>query len=190
MKKDVKLYNMILPTFMLLTMHPLMWVLSLTGNFIIDSIVLLLASLVVFKKFDGKFYKKNILKVWGLGFLADLIGAGYLFLGGAVGYSYINRFDEPIDSFMYNLMDGMNDTLNHSDIVTAYSVGFMISAMLVAAVAIFLMDYFMVFKNSGLTKKQGVIASLMFAILTAPYTYFLPEDSFNWYFNLFTFIGY
>lgn len=42
MKKDVKLYNMILPPFMLFFFIPTLWIVSALGNFIIDSIVLLI----------------------------------------------------------------------------------------------------------------------------------------------------
>ena len=38
MKKDVKLYNMILPPFMLFFFVPTLWIVSALGNFIIDSI--------------------------------------------------------------------------------------------------------------------------------------------------------
>lgn len=58
MKKDVRLYNLIFPTFMLFTFNPLFWGISLAGNFIIDSIVLLIISLAVYKKLSISFYKK------------------------------------------------------------------------------------------------------------------------------------
>ena len=45
MKKDVKLYNMILPPFMLFFFVPILWIVSALGNFIIDSIVLLIISI-------------------------------------------------------------------------------------------------------------------------------------------------
>ena len=184
MKKDVKLYNMILPTFMLLTMHPLMWIFSLTGNVVLDSVVLLLVSLIVFKKLDGKFYKKNILKVWGLGFLADFIGVGYLLLLDDIGWKYIMEFEES-DSFIYNLMMDMHLVTFGQEYATVGSNLFLLSGILLAAVAIFLLDYFIVFKKTDMTKKQKMISALMFAVLTAPYTYFIPEESFDWYFALF-----
>ena len=74
MKKDYKLYNMILPPFTLMFMAPLLLAITLAGNFIIDSIVLLAVSLFVFRKIDWKFYGKNIFKVWGLGFAGDIVG--------------------------------------------------------------------------------------------------------------------
>ncbi len=185
MKKDVKLYNMILPTFMLMAIHPLMWILSVVGNFVIDSIVLLLVSFIMLKKIDFKMYKSHILLLYFAGFVADFVGGLYLFIGGRIGYNYIQPFDQPQSTFMYKLMDAMNDVTNHSDIISTYSICFMISAILFAAIVIFVFDY-MIFRLKGtMSKKQSVLSALMFAVLTAPYTYFLPPESFNWYFNIF-----
>ena len=58
MKKDVKLYNMILPPFMLFFFVPTLWIVSALGNFIIDSIVLLIISIFIYKKFT------TILAIW------------------------------------------------------------------------------------------------------------------------------
>ena len=58
MKKDVKLYNMILPPFMLFFFAPTLWIVSALGNFIIDSIVLLIISIFIYKKFT------TILAIW------------------------------------------------------------------------------------------------------------------------------
>ena len=72
--KDVKLYNMILPPFILFAIVPIFWLISLVGNFVIDSVVLMIISLVIYKRFSGKLYKKAIIKVWLLGFAADFVG--------------------------------------------------------------------------------------------------------------------
>ncbi len=84
MKKDVKLYNMIFPPFILITFTPWFFVFSLVGNFLIDSAVLTVIMLVVFKKFDRSFYIRKIFILWGLGFGADFIGCFYIL--------YANRF--------------------------------------------------------------------------------------------------
>ena len=177
MKKNTRLYNMILPPYLLMVFVPWLAVLSLVGNFIIDSIVLIIISFVVFKKFSKDFYKQIVWKVWILGFLADFVGAIYLFLGSAIGYAYINKVEET-NTFIYNLMDGMNNVTNHSGIVTIYSVCFMWSAIVIAAIAIFIFDYFFVFKKVDMTKKQRVLSALSFAVFTAPYTFLLPEHLF------------
>ncbi len=78
MKKDVKLYNMILPPFMLFFFVPTLWIVSALGNFIIDSIVLLIISIFIYKKFTWQLYKKSIIPVFLYGFLSDFLGVLYL----------------------------------------------------------------------------------------------------------------
>lgn len=72
--KEIKLYNVIFPLWMLL-LFPQVWLIVLPGNFIIDSIVFCL-SLAFLKIADKKkWYKSYILKIYGVGLLSDVIGA-------------------------------------------------------------------------------------------------------------------
>ena len=59
MKKDVKLYNMILPPFMLFFFVPTLWIVSAVGNFIIDSIVLLIISILFTRNSLGNCIRNN-----------------------------------------------------------------------------------------------------------------------------------
>ena len=78
-KKEVKLYNVLFPVWMLL-LFPQVWLIVFPGNFIIDSLVLI-AGMAVMKITQRKqWYKQHILKVFLFGMLSDLIGAGYLLL--------------------------------------------------------------------------------------------------------------
>ena len=182
MKKDVKLYNMILPTFMLMAVHPLMWLLSIVGNFVIDSVVLLIVSLVILKKFDFKMYKSNILLVYIAGFVADFIGALYLFLV----YVSCSDHHEEISNVWQSIQEGIHYAVDLQSFESIWGVIYMVSGVFVAQILIFIFDYFVFKVKGGMNKKQSIISSLMFAILTAPYTYFLPSESFEWYFNLFS----
>lgn len=79
MKKEVKLYNVLFPFWMLL-LFPQFWLIVLPGNFIIDSLVLL-AGIYLLKIANKKnFYKSNILKIFGFGILSDVIGSAYMFI--------------------------------------------------------------------------------------------------------------
>lgn len=82
MKKDVKLYNMIFPLWTLFFLPPA-WLVVLPANFVIDSLVFRLAAKVSKLQGVASLYKKSILKIWGFGFLADIIGAAFLFLAFA-----------------------------------------------------------------------------------------------------------
>lgn len=143
MKKDFKLYNFILPPFILIGFSPWFLGISLVGNFLIDSAVLSIIMLVVFKKFDKTIYIKKIFWLWLLGFSADIIGLFYIFAVSLVG-----------GNISYN------------------NLPMIISGIIIAGGCIFLLDYF-VFRKSDMTKKQAVLSALAFAVFTAPYTYML-----------------
>ena len=96
----------------MLMLIPTAWVAVLPINFIVDSLVLIIAA----KKigiFEKGMYKKHILKVWIFGFVADLIGAAAL-LGAMYIFEDVYQGDELIIT---------------------------LPAMLVAAVMIFVLNY-------------------------------------------------
>ena len=143
--KNIKLYNVLFPFWMLL-LFPQMWLIVLPGNFVIDSLVLVL-SMVTLKILNKKeFYKKHILKIYGFGMLSDIIGATYMFL-----------------------------------LVWAFEVGHMgdepyltVPALMISAILIFVFNYFITFRK--VDKKTRVALSLIFAIVTAPYTFLVPSS--------------
>ena len=179
MKKDIKLYNMILPPYMLMTFVPAIAIFSIVGNFVIDSLVLLIISFIIFKKINKDFYKKRILKVWSLGFAGDFVGVLYLFIGSEIGYNYINSNIYAPNDLTYSIMDSLNNVTNHPDSVSFYSICFLASAIFISSIAIFLFDYFIAFRKSEMTKKQRLLSSLAFAVFTAPYTFLLPNSLFH-----------
>ena len=141
-KSRVKLYNVLFPVWMLV-LFPVVWIVVLPGNFIIDSLVLFLGMRVLNISGKKAFYKKSILKIFCFGLLADLIGSAMLFLFLAL--ELVTRGDE-----LY---------------VT-------IPAVLLSGVMIFVFNYFVTFKN--LEKEERFKLSLMFAAITAPYTFLIP----------------
>ncbi len=78
-KKSVKLYNVLFPFWMLM-LFPQVWLIVLPGNFIIDSLVLII-SMYALKIADKKqLYKKHILTIFIFGLLSDFAGAAFLLL--------------------------------------------------------------------------------------------------------------
>lgn len=145
MNKEIKLYNALFPLWMLM-MFPQMWLFVLPGNFIIDSIVLLIV-MKIFGLFAIKrYFIKNIFKIFGIGMLADIIGAGFMLL------------------MMIVLQVGrMGDELYIT-----------FPALVLSGVLIYVFNYFMTFKN--LDKKQRIKAAMIFAVATAPYTFLFPSS--------------
>lgn len=118
MKKEITLYNVLFPLWMLL-LFPQLWWIVLPGNFIIDSLVLFLAMLCLKMEEKKLFYKETIWKIFGFGLLSDFVGAAYLLI--LIAWFEVGR---------------MGDELW----LTLPAVG-------ISAVCIFLLNYFVTFKK-------------------------------------------
>lgn len=116
-KKDVKLYNVLFP-FWFLMLIPSTWIIVLPGNFLIDSLVLIISMCCMHVENKKYFYKKHIWKIFAFGLLADLIGSGLLFLSLVLEWST------------------MGDELHIT-----------FPAMLISAACIYLFNYFITFKK-------------------------------------------
>lgn len=172
--KEIKLYNMILPPYMLFLFLPWWWIGSIFGNFIIDSVVLLILTFVIFRRFRFDIYKKSIIKVWIFGFASDLLGVLYLtavsFFSNAEYYEGNNVWKQ--------ILSGIYLATNHSHFDSIFGVLFIVSGIFLSAVSIFLFNYYISFRNCELSGKQKLIISLSIAVLTAPYTFLLPKELF------------
>ncbi|HFL3828422.1 TPA: hypothetical protein ACG3RW_003779 [Clostridioides difficile] len=168
MKKTIKLYNLIFPIWFLLFFPPVI-LLTLAGNFIIDSLVII-ACFFVYKLANSglelkTFYKGSILKTWLYGFLADFIGASILFLlglcGDTLGLSY-----ELTSAICY-------DPFSHP-----LAVIIILGAILVSAIFVFFFNYKYSFKKLIEEKALRFKIALILAIITAPWTFLLPTKWF------------
>ena len=116
-QNEIKLYNILFPIWMLLII-PSTWIAVLPINFIVDSLVLIIAAKSTGIWAEG-IYKKHILKVWLFGFIADIIGAALMLLA-----MWIFELDIQPDDLRMT-----------------------IPATLVAAVLIFIFNYSICFKD-------------------------------------------
>ena len=84
-RRDMTLYNVMFPIWML-WLFPLTWLIVLPVNFAIDlaGVVLTLKALQVTQ--IKQHAKRVILRVWLMGFVADLIGTALMFLSVAVDF--------------------------------------------------------------------------------------------------------
>ena len=146
MKKnqDVKLYNVLFPLWMVM-LFPLAWLVVLPGNFVIDSIVLIIG-MFLFKVSEKKqFYKKHILKIFAFGMVSDIVGAGFMLLCCVV-LSLGRMGDEWYIT---------------------------VPAIIISAALIFIFNYFITFKKEE--KPLRLKMALLFTIVTAPYTFLVPS---------------
>ena len=156
--KDIKLYNLIFPMYMLWVIPPIIFI-SAILNFTIDSVVILITKKVL--KIENIFskYKKVILKVWGFGFLADFIGA--LFLFGVSGL-----FDNLNIPIKYNI--------DYNPFGNIYALIITLLGILISGVLIYIFNKKISFKNIDITERQKNILSVTLAIITSPYLFLLP----------------
>ena len=144
-KNDIKLYNVLFPFWMLL-LFPVTWLIVIPGNFLIDSLVLII-SMRILKIADKKlWYKRYILKIFAFGMLSDIIGSAYMLLMITV-FEVGRMGDEP-----YLTIPGL----------------------IISAVMIFVFNYFVTFKT--IDKPLRLKLALIFALVTAPYTFLVPSS--------------
>lgn len=145
MKNDIKLYNVLFPFWMLLLV-PSLWLIVLPGNFVIDSLVLL-AAMAIFRVTERKrWYKQYIVLIFCFGILSDMIGSAYMLL-----MTVVFQLGRMGDEWYLT-----------------------VPAILIAAVAIFLLNYFVTFRREE--KAIRLKMALTFAIVTAPYTFLIPSS--------------
>ena len=144
-KKEVRLYNVLFPVWILLTL-PQMWLYVIPGNFIIDSLVLIMAMKVLKVENRKDFYKKHILGVIGFGFLSDILAALPMWAG-----VFLEWGGPYADSLVLTL-----------------------PGVVLAGVLIFLFNYFVTFRKCEKPLRKRL--ALTFAIATAPYTFLIPSS--------------
>ena len=167
MKKQVRLYNVIFPIWVLMFWpNPPVILITLFGNLAIDALVLYLALRALKVPDRGGVMKKAWWRVWRNGFLADIIGAAWLALGlfGAMA------LDAKGASWVYNF--GIAMTLNpfrHPLALVWTAVG-----AAIAGVCIYFFDKRALKKCEDLDDHQRHTAALVMAIVTAPWLFFIP----------------
>lgn len=168
--KQVKLYNVIFPIWFLLFFPPVILI-TLLGNYVIDSLVIIVC-FKVFKLVElniglKTFYIKSIFKAWMFGFIADIIGASLLFIVGMLGDGL---------GISNQLISGINyDPFSHP-----LAVGIIVFAMLVSALLILLFNYKFTFTRLIEDKKLRFKVALTMAVVTIPWTFLLPT---KWFYH-------
>lgn len=154
MKREVRLYNMMFPIW-LLWMFPPAWLVILPGNLLFDGLVLFL-SLTALHRADRKSRMRSLLlPFWVCGFMADFAGAAWMEAG--------------------RLVSGLSGGWTVYDVSHPAAFAWTLSAVAVSGVCIFAMDR-AVLKGelSPLPERERRAVSLAMAVATAPWTFFIP----------------
>lgn len=165
--QQIRLYNIIFPVWLMIFFPPVILV-TLVGNWIFDSIVLI-GCYFLFKPDKESnwllFYKKNIVKVWLFGLLADFIGAVILF--ACVGLQeFLGLSNEVINGISY---DPFSNFL---------AITLILICMLISGVLILLFNHNYTFARTIKDELTRWKVAALIAITTLPWTFLLPTKLF------------
>lgn len=171
MKKEIRLYNVILPIWLLLVWPvPPMILLTIFGNLAVDCLVLFLALCALKHADKGQVVKQLWWKLWLLGFAADGVGLVWMFLGwlfptlmGAENTALGRFWDDTIIHIMHN-------AFAHPLALLWALIGIAIAGM-----CIYLFDKRAMRSCGLLSEKEKRTVALTMAIVTAPWLFLVPS---------------
>ena len=167
MKKQTRLYNVILPIWILF-LFPQVLVFVIPGNLIVDCAVLFIALAALKHGQKGAVVKKLWWRFWLLGFAADAVGVLWMFLGwqatawashlmGTVGWLEdigraltVNAFRHPL-AFLWTL-----------------------AGVALSGVCIYFFDKRAMRSCGLLTDREKHVIALVMAVVTAPWLFLVP----------------
>ncbi len=161
-KKGTRLYNVLFPLWVIM-LAPKVWLILLPVNFVVDTVVFLIAAAVLKAEHLGKLYICRIWPVWIFGFLADAV-AGLVTLGlcslspvlpDQVSIWYSEKISSPLMNSLYTSAPA---------VLTACIVIALTGAL------IYVLNRWISFRGTALSDRQKHWIALALAVLTAPYT--------------------
>lgn len=165
MKKEVRLYNIILPIW-LLWLFPRVWLVVLPGNLLVDCLVLTVTLAVLKHRSKGAVVRQLWWKLWLLGFLADFAGAAVLMSGLAAmvlaencGLEWLREGLEP---------------LWHNAFQSPLAFLWTLAAVALAGVCIYFLDRRAMKGCVLLSGREKHTVALAMAVVTAPWLFFIP----------------
>lgn len=164
MKKEVRLYNVIFPIW-LMFLFPQIWLIALPGNLVIDVLVLT-AALMVLKHPNKRAVVRELWwKFWLFGFLADFVGVAFL-----LPTLFFFALPEPVgpwlgDQFSYVM---------HNPFGSVPAFLWMLGAVALAGYCIYRFDKKAMTSCALLTQMEKHKIALTMAAVTAPWLFFIP----------------
>ncbi len=165
MKKQDRLYNIILPIWLLVWFPSWLWLLLIPANWLVDWLV----TRTSLKRLGDADYSSRSWKLsWKIclaGFLSDFLGS--LLLLGAL--------------YLCSCLDGdfrlIEQGLGWNPFTNVFSVLILFAAILLSGFCIYFLDR-RIMEKDGLPSQKAKKASLALAVITAPYLYLLPASLF------------
>ena len=152
-RRHLRLYNILFPAWMFYLLPTGLWLFILPANFAIDSLVLWMAMRRLKIAGQQDVWKRCILRIWGIGFLADILGA-LLTLG------------------LFLLIDAAH--LSWDIYLFPGTTLFAIPGVVLSGILIYALNKRYAFAKCTLDDTQIHKLSLALAIFTAPYAMLIP----------------
>lgn len=165
-KKNIKLYNIIFPIW-IIWLIPTTWIIVLPLNFLIDLLVVVFALKFIRNQNIKSNAKKCILSVWLLGFLSDFIGTVFMFLP--------NIIDLYTGEWWY---DNLVTPLFLNPFSNFWSFVWGTISIVISGIVIYFFNYKFSFRRTDMTEIEKKKVSIALAVFTAPYLFYLPTEWF------------
>ena len=161
MRRETRLYNVILPIWMLL-LFPQVWLIVIPGNLIVDMAVLLLALAALRHAGKGAVVRQLWWKLWLLGFAADAVGVTWMFLGVLLYIPLGSLWESTVGHIAHNAF--------------AHPAAFLwtLAGVALAGACIYFFDRRAMRGCPLLTPRERHVIALALAVVTAPWLFFIP----------------
>lgn len=169
MKKQVKLYNVLFPVW-LLWLFPQVLLIVLPGNLLIDCLVLFCALRALKHTQKGAVLRQLWWKFWLLGFAADLVGTAWMFLT-LLPSLLMRSSTSPLLHWWETTMLGSAMLRPWTHPITFC---WTLAGVAIAGACIYFFDKRAMKKCELLTPREKHIIALTMAIATAPWLFFWP----------------
>lgn len=152
-KNNLRLYNILFPIWLFWLWPTVIWLIILPANFVIDTLVLVIALKVLHIGQEFAVWKRSIVKVWLIGFVSDFLGAAFILA-------------------IMLLLDAVGSPLN--TILFPGTTIISIPGVLLSGILIYFFNRKLSFGRQELTAVQIHKLSLALAVFTAPYAMMIP----------------
>ena len=170
MKPAYRMYNLIFPIFFLF-LYPFtwIWVMVIFGNLAIDTLVVWWCLRKEKKTVRRQALRKSWYKVWGFGYLSDVIGF-LIIIAVVYGQSFLMPFTNSRLAFQ--------NAVFYNPWENIWALLFVLAVLLLTGCLIYKFNVRFSFRKTGLRRSRIRKTALALAVLTTPYVLLFPLSLF------------
>lgn len=160
--KKTRLYNVILPIWVIVAIPSPLWLVILPGNLLVDCAALFFTLLALRHAQKGMVVKQLWWKLWLLGFAADAVGVVWMLLGVLGCIPFGAAWENTVSHAAHNAFHN------------PWAFLWTLAGVAIAGMCIYFFDKRAMRSCDLLTGREKHITALAMAIVTAPYLFFIP----------------